>query len=160
MKKSLENQLWQIIVKNMPIPAKDLLLYSQEKGLLMGKRNNKPARNFYFVPGGRVYKNESNIDAIKRISKEELNFCLNSMKFKSIGLYDHFYSESIWEESDISTHYIVEAILIKIEDSKKVFNICNQHSELKWINQLNMNKENVHPYSKQYLLDILKIFGK
>ena len=157
MKKFLENKLWKTIVDNMPIPAKDLLIYNEDNGLLMGKRRNKPAQNFYFVPGGRVFKNESKEDAINRISKEEIEFSIELKDFLSFGTYDHFYEDSIWNDSSVSTHYIVEAIFIKTQSSERFFNLDSQHSDLKWINESNVDKENVHKYSKKYLFDILEM---
>ncbi len=152
----LQDNLWKIIVGNMPIPAKDLLFYSSKKGLLMGKRINKPARNYYFVPGGRVFKNENRNEAIKRISSKEVGLSIKPETSFSIGIYDHFYDDSIWENSNISTHYIVEAILIIILDNKIKLSIDKQHSEFIWINESNIDKSNVHEYSKQYFYDILK----
>ena len=157
MSSILENKLWKIVVDNMPIPAIDLLLFSKTKGLLMGKRINKPARNFYFVPGGRVFKNETRNSAIKRISSQELGISINSKDCTSIGIYDHFYEESIWENTDITSHYIVEALLIRVDINEIKFNISSQHSESIWINESNINKANVHKYSKKYLIDILNI---
>ena len=152
----LSKDLWKKIVMNMPIPAKDLLFYSDQKGLLMGKRINKPAKDYYFVPGGRVFKNENRNNAIKRIAEEEVGYLINPDNSSSIGIYDHFYFDSIWENSKISTHYIVEAILFVIEDDEIKFSLTNQHSEIVWINESNIKKLNVHKYSMQYLYDILK----
>ncbi len=157
MVKILHKDLWKNIVMNMPIPAKDLLFYCDKKGLLMGRRINKPAKDYYFVPGGRVFKNENRSNAIKRIAKEEVGYLFNNDKFSSIGIYDHFYLDSIWENTEISTHYIVEAILIVIENDEIKFSLANQHSEIIWINELNIEKVKVHEYSKQYLYDILKL---
>ncbi len=155
MIKILDKNLWKVIVENMPIPAKDLLFYSEKKGLLMGKRLNKPAKNYYFVPGGRVFKNESRNDAIKRISMQEVELSIDPDQCFSIGVYDHFYDDSIWENTNITTHYIVEAILIPIGDNTKKFKFDSQHSEFLWINESNIDTTNVHKYSKKYLFDIL-----
>ncbi len=157
MIKILDKNLWKIIVENMPIPAKDLLFYSKNKGLLMGKRMNKPAKNYYFVPGGRVFKNESRNDAIKRISIQEVDLSIDPEECFSIGVYDHYYDDSIWENTKITTHYIIEAILIPIKDNQKIFNVDSQHSEFIWINQTNVDNLNVHKYSKKYLTDILNM---
>ena len=157
MNKSLDNKLWKTIVDNMPIPAKDLLFYSDKKGLLMGKRINKPAKDYYFVPGGRVLKNENRNNSIQRIANEEVGRLMDPNNSSSIGIYDHFYLDSIWENTKITTHYIVEAILFVIEDDEIKFSLTNQHSEMVWINELNIEKVKVHKYSMQYLYDILKI---
>ena len=64
------------------------------------------------------FKNENRNNAIKRIAKEEVGYLINPDNSSSIGIYDHFYSDSIWENTKISTHYIVEAILFLIEDDE------------------------------------------
>ena len=152
----LHKDLWKTIVMNMPISAKDLLFYSDKKGLLMGKRINKPAKDYYFVPGGRVFKNENRNDAIQRIANQEVGCLINPANFSSIGIYDHFYLDSIWENTKITTHYIVEAILFEIEDEEIKFCLEKQHSEVVWVNESNVEKVKVHKYSMKYLYDILE----
>ena len=112
----------------------------------MGKRINKPARNFYFVPGGRVFKNEARNTAIKRISSQEIGKSINPEDCSSLGIYDHFYDESIWEIQ--TSHRIILSALLIIVDITNKFNIHSQHSESLWINESNVNKLNVHKYSK------------
>jgi colanic acid biosynthesis protein WcaH len=56
--------------------AIDLLIYYKDK-LLLGLRKNEPAKNYYFVPGGRIHKMEQINDAIQRISNLELGIKLD-----------------------------------------------------------------------------------
>ena len=58
-------------------------------------------------------------------------------------IYDHFYDDSIWENTNITTHYIIEAILIPIGDNTKKFKFDSQHSEFLWINESNIDTTNV-----------------
>jgi colanic acid biosynthesis protein WcaH len=46
------------LIENAPLVSIDLIV-RQREGILLGKRVNRPAQGFWFVPGGRVYKNES-----------------------------------------------------------------------------------------------------
>ena len=83
------------LVRLGPLVAIDLCILSS-KGILLGKRNNAPARSFYFVPGGRIRKNEKIDYALTRILKEETNISnkLNYLDKKLLGVYEHFYEDN------------------------------------------------------------------
>lgn len=49
---------WKTIVENMPLVSVDLIVL-YDSGILLGKRNNPPAKGEWFVPGGLVKKNET-----------------------------------------------------------------------------------------------------
>ena len=66
----LNIQEWKSGVKNLPIIAIDFVIKNEKLEVLMGRRINNPARNFYFVPGGRIFKNEKISNAFERISKD------------------------------------------------------------------------------------------
>ena len=46
------------IVAHAPLVAIDLLVQDTQQRLLLGWRNHPPARGYWFVPGGRIRKNE------------------------------------------------------------------------------------------------------
>ena len=54
------------VIKNTPMISIDLCVI-KNKSILLGERINPPAKKFYFVPGGRIFKNESLKDAGKYI---------------------------------------------------------------------------------------------
>ena len=65
--------------------------------ILLGKRKNPPAKNFFFVPGGRIFKSELKKHAFKRILKNELgfslgklNYCLQQLKKKGYVKINNF----------------------------------------------------------------------
>tara|TARA_B100000886_G_scaffold325723_1_gene271533 strand:- start:725 stop:1207 length:483 start_codon:yes stop_codon:yes gene_type:complete len=149
---------WKICVENLPIYAIDLIIYFKEGKLLMGKRINNPAKDYLFVPGGRILKNETREKAFERISKNEVGSVLNFVNSKFIGIYEHFYDNSKWVDQKISTHYIVEARLIKIEiNTIKKFNLSNQHNSFELIDIRNFETKNIHPYSLKYIKELKKI---
>ena len=45
------------IISKTPLCSIDILINIKNK-YLFGLRNNKPALGYYFVPGGRIFKNE------------------------------------------------------------------------------------------------------
>ena len=149
----LNEEEWKFVVRSAPIYAMDLIIFSKEKGILLGKRKNNPAKGFYFVPGGRIYKNEKRDLGFKRISTNEIGVTLDFTNSELIDIFEHFYNTSKWSHDEISTHYIVEARLINInsEVEKNITNSDNQHSDFIWVKDTNIQKIDVHPYCKPYL---------
>lgn len=145
----LKEKDWKFLVKNSPILAIDFVIKNDKNEILMGRRKNNPAKNYYFVPGGRVFKNEKIKNAIQRISREELNLKINKKDTKFINYFEHFYKNSLWEEENINTHYIVLAFQI-ISKNNLEFDLSKQHKEFKWISEINSKKYNVHNYAFEY----------
>ncbi len=56
----LDLEIFKIVVENTPLFAIDLVVINSKQQILLGKRVNAPAKDYWFVPrGGRVYKNET-----------------------------------------------------------------------------------------------------
>ena len=47
------------VIKATPLVAIDLIIKNSSGFVLLGKRFNRPARGFWFVPGGRIRKDET-----------------------------------------------------------------------------------------------------
>jgi len=149
---------FQQIVENAPLFAIDLVVVNNQNQILVGERLNAPAKGSWFVPGGRVFKNESLEEAFKRISKAELGLEIERHQAWLLDLYDHFYDDSFFS-SDISTHYINATHVVKL--SSEQLNLPQeQHSHYQWIaiDDLQQNND-VHKYSKIFLTE-LKIWMK
>ena len=79
------------IVQNTPLVSVDVLIVNDGR-YLVGKRNNKPAQGYYFVPGARVFKNEPIEEAVCRVLKSECNIVLDQgVSAKCFGVYEHYY---------------------------------------------------------------------
>ena len=116
----------------------------------MGKRINEPAKDFYFVPGGRILKNESIDSAIERISLNELGHLYKRKDTKFLNIFEHFYTNSFWENESFSTHYVVMAFQINCSEDEN-FNLKNQHQDLKWFSKEDIRNIKIHKYSQLYL---------
>lgn len=142
---------FKTIVANTPLVSIDLVIKNEDGAVLLGKRVNKPAKDYWFVPGGRIFKNESLQEAFQRILVDELNvevnLDLNNVKF--LGVFEHFYNDSVFEDV-ISTHYVVLGyeLNVKIDTSKVPL---AQHEDYCWlsVDSLKIN-EKVHLYTKAY----------
>ena len=137
----ISSEDWEKIVDQMPIVSVDLLILVGD-GILLGKRENQPAKGHWFVPGGRLHKGEELTDAVNRISSEELNIEVEILD--SLGAHEHFY-----ETSDVSTstgkHYIANSFLVEPLSSN--FEADSQHSQFQVFTS---PPENVHDYVLRY----------
>ena len=148
--KILNDQDWKFCVKNLPIIAIDLIIKNKKSEILMGRRSNNPAKDLFFVPGGRIFKNEKIVDAFERISLIELGKILKINDAKFINYYEHFYPNSLWNQKEITTHYVVLAF--KLNSTRKDnFSLDNQHKDFQWISKANQESFNIHKYSLDYL---------
>jgi colanic acid biosynthesis protein WcaH len=95
------------VVTNAPLVSIDLIVKDERGRVLLGLRRNKPAQGFWFVPGGRVFKDERIEQALKRIGLEELGFPLDTSRVKFLGVFEHLYEDNVFGKPGISTHYVV-----------------------------------------------------
>jgi colanic acid biosynthesis protein WcaH len=158
----LDGQTFKIVIDSTPLISIDLVVRDVSGRILLGQRINRPAQGFWFVPGGRILKDESLVDAFKRLALNELGIGLQISSARYLGLYEHFYSDSIYTDGqkgvDISTHYVVngfEVILPFGENSDaNNFLLClpeKQHGEYHWFTEGElMASDQVHVHSKWY----------
>ena len=60
------------LIRALPLVSVDLVLVRDGREVLLGLRNNRPAQGWWFVPGGRILKNEKRADALSRVAAREL----------------------------------------------------------------------------------------
>ncbi|EIQ0435151.1 NUDIX domain-containing protein, partial [Escherichia coli] len=94
MNKRLAPELFKSIVEHTPLISIDLIIRNEEGKALLGQRLNRPAQNYWFVPGGRILKDESFENAFKRVTLEELGVQISINEAKFLGAYEHFYSDN------------------------------------------------------------------
>ena len=133
------------IIEHAPLVSIDFIVKDDNKYLL-GRRINKPAKDYFFTPGGRIYKNEKIEEAIDRLVNEELN-CKLDREPKFIGVFEHFYNDSIF--NGISTHYV--NIAFQLDNFSPQNLTLKQHDKYKWFTLEELMKDtSVHNYVKNY----------
>lgn len=139
------------VIKNTPLISIDIIVYNSADKVLLGMRRNAPARNFWFIPGGRILKNESLPDAFSRISFAEFGICLKIDDADFKGIYEHIYpDENYFEQPDISTHYIVLAYEYKLKEPLITLP-GEQHNDYIWIKVEDLlTSDKVHLNAKNY----------
>ena len=138
------------IIEATPLVSIDLIIRNPSEKVLLGKRINRPAKGYWFVPGGRIIKNETIIHALKRISKVEMGQDLSTEAHSLLGAYDHIYEDNFLNVDGINTHYVVLAFSILLQQEIDV-NPDEQHSDLQWweIDKL-LKDPTVHHNTKAY----------
>jgi len=146
----IDNKQFLAIIDATPLVSIDLILEDQQGNILLGKRTNRPAQGYWFVPGGRIRKNEKLADAIKRVSLTELGTEITLDDGQLLGAFDHIYDDNFSGVEGINTHYVVLAYTIKLKGDFTIMT-DEQHSEMKWW-QLDalLDSPEVHDNTKLY----------
>ena len=145
----LSRNTFQTIVQHTPLVSIDLIIKNAQGQVLLGRRNNRPAQGYWFVPGGRIRKNEKLAQAFKRLTCAELDqeFLLDEACF--LGVFEHLYTDSVFD-SEISTHYIALGYQLMVDFRFDTLPL-DQHHQYQWftLNDL-LNDANVHKNTKAY----------
>lgn len=72
----LSQEDFATVVRSTPLISIDLIVENERGEFLLGKRTNRPAQGLWFVPGGRVQKDETLSDAFERLTLAELGLQL------------------------------------------------------------------------------------
>ena len=129
----LDENAFRQLVANGVLIAFDLVCYDREGKVLLGLRRNAPAKNFWFVPGGRIHKNETLNSALGRISKDEIGVLLSAGDVRLLGLYDHIYSENVFGDQSFNTQYIIIAVEYRNFDSALLPETNDQHNGFRFL---------------------------
>lgn len=144
----LPDEIFKSVIQHTPLISIDLIIRNEQSEVLLGKRVNAPAKGYWFVPGGRVCKNETLDDAFVRLIKEELGIesGMTRADAKFLGVFEHFYDDCVFCD-DVGTHYIVLAYELNF-DSDVIIKLNSQHFEYNYV--CNLEGKRVHPYSLNY----------
>ena len=138
------------VVRLAPLVAIDLIIRNGDGEVLLGLRNNEPAKGFYFVPGGMILKNERLSEAFARLVKNETNLSAALEDARLLGAYEHFYANNRFGEAGYGTHYVVLGYELKLADTAGLKSDA-QHSELRWWSESELLlSERVHENTKAY----------
>lgn len=138
---------WKVIVENVPIVSVDLVVLSPS-GVVLGKRVNEPARGEWFVPGGRVRKNERLIAAVDRIAVDELGVQSLTIE-ESLGCYEHIYPTADIDGVD-GKHYLANGFVVETHSTVDEMCLDDQHDEVRAFGVSALPRD-LHEYTATYL---------
>jgi colanic acid biosynthesis protein WcaH len=127
----LSHDAFLAVVRDTPLVSMDLVVPDGQGRLLMGRRINEPARGSWFVPGGRILKDEPLDDAFMRLTSIELGVALNRADAHLLGIYTHLYETNFAGAPGITTHYVVLAYRLDLSAGMDTLPRV-QHSSYRW----------------------------
>ncbi len=149
----LQDKDFLIAVKNNPLISIDLIIRDVEGRILLGLRENRPAQNFWFVPGGRILKNEHLSTAFQRVTRDELGLAYDIHQSQFLGVFEHIYEDNYMGVDGFGTHYVVLGCALTLSPAEMDLRL-GQHRQWRWwqVAEL-LAAEDVHPYTKAYFGD-------
>lgn len=138
------------LIEIAPLISIDFIIENEKKEVLLGLRKNAPAKGYYFVPGGRIRKNESFESAIRRISFNELGYEIALCDLTPVGVYEQFYDENFFNKENVKTHYV--ALVYKLNfPFKEPLSKDEQHEKYEFIYSESIQEHPlIHPFCKRY----------
>ena len=144
----LSDKTFSTVLDSTPLVSIDLVVQNPQGQVLLGERKNRPAQGYWFVPGGRILKNESLEAAFKRLTQDELGQAFSITEARLQGPFDHFYTDSVFGDSP-STHYVAIAYRLNVHSLANLPQ--EQHSHYQWFDVDHLlNNERVHQHTKAY----------
>lgn len=145
----LEKDVFRQIVAKTPLISVDLIVRNKKEQVLLGLRLNRPAQGYWFVPGGRIRKDERIEAAFRRLTIAELGCACVIDNARFLGVYEHFYDDN-FSDKNFTTHYVVLGYEILIQENE--LNLPKeQHAKYRWntIEQI-ISDPSVHDNTKLY----------
>ena len=149
MSSLLSAELFGSIVAHAPLISLDLVVHNPAGDILLGQRLNRPAQGFWFVPGGRVRKDERLPQAFARLTREELGVELAMVSARFLGPYEHHYPDN-FSGDDFSTHYVVLAYELVLDVALAALPRAQHDAYRWWKRDELLASPDVHVHSKWY----------
>ena len=146
----LSDENFAQVIRFAPLVSIDIIIRNPRGAIMLGLRNNEPAKGYYFVPGGRIRKGETLHKAFRRILKSETGHYGRLEDQRFLGVYEHFYPNNRSGNADFGTHYVVLAYQLDWpSDTLAVRD--EQHSKFEWMTpEYLVHSPRVHPHIKAY----------
>lgn len=152
----LPHDVWLGIVRQTPLVSVDLVCEDPQGRVLLGWRENRPARHSWFVPGGAIRKDERVAQALARVLRDELGLAVipeTLPPLESLGTWQHLYpDDNFADEPGTSTHYVVLAWRLRLDAAQAAaLRPDAQHERLRWFSrEALMADAQVHPNTRAY----------
>lgn len=142
---------FQTVVELTPLVSLDFVVRDPAGRMLVGHRRNRPAQGSWFVPGGRLGKNETRRAAFARLTEVELGIALPLERGRFLGVFEHLYEDNFAARPGFGTHYVVLAYAIETGPGELRLPADDQHGGYAWLFEAEMaRRADVHEYSKAY----------
>ena len=129
MSNFVPERVYKTFLENMPIFCIDFLINCDNEFLLL-KRNEEPLKGVFWMPGGRLHKNETIENFLIRVQSREIGRFFKN--YNLIGFSNYFFKYSI---NSRATHTPTLLFEINIK-SKFTPKIDRTHAKFTWSKEL------------------------
>jgi hypothetical protein len=81
------------VLSALLIVCVDCLVLNDKGEFLLVKGKNEPLKGEYWIPGGRIYKNERLVDAVHRKMREEIGVEVEIVR--KLGFFEEFFDKTV-----------------------------------------------------------------
>ena len=131
----IEQKDFNEIKQVLPINAVELFIIDAAENILLFKRTNEPAKDEWWLPGGRIRFTETRIDAAKRLLKEECG--VENIDLQKLGMFEYMVNN---DTENYQQHVISTIYLVKLSEAKNI-TIDYQTSEYAWKSAIEWQKQ-------------------
>ena len=124
----INKNLYNSIRKVIPTICVDLIVLNEEDNFLLVRRNESPAKGDWWFPGGRIFKNETISNTVKRKGIEEIGLQLEINKIISV-------EESIFNDENPNIHTVNLVVSTKVLSKTEII-LDNSSSEYRWFSKI------------------------
>lgn len=151
----LSDEQFRNLTLTAPLVALDLVIVNPEGKVLLGLRNNEPAKDTWYFPGGRIRKGEYLQSAYERIAHDEVNLD-NPPRPQYLGVVERMFTKMETATAGIPVHYIALTYSLLVDQSEGLKPDV-QHSYLRWftIDEV-FDRPCVHPDVQEVIGRILR----
>lgn len=139
----IPDSIYKKIVQHVPVVTVDIVIISPDrKKILVGRRNNRPAKGIWYTLGGRLFKYESTQQAAQRLILSEASIAVPLSRLHYVDFLQEEFSDS--STGNFGTHNInfFFALILKPKTVKP----DTQHVNLQW---LPVTSHQIHPYARK-----------
>ena len=146
----IDKEIYKTIVEYSIIPTVDIIFLDTDKRVLLWLRNNEPLKWKYHLPGWRIEKNETILQAAQRKAKEELSITIDIQRLQFVWVYDDIFDNS--DFGSFSSHFIPITFSYELSTEEESNIITDeQHDDIKFFAY---NDPEIHPFLEKRLQDI------
>ncbi len=140
------------VVDKTPLVSIDLIIKNDKGEVLLGLRRNAPARDYWFVPGGRITKKDKNLAAaFDRICTAELGMRIPFDRATLLGCFDHQYkNDNFLDQPGVDTYYVALAVEVTADiECSRLYEIADdQHARWDYFSIDEILREDAAPGRK------------
>ena len=119
------------ILSTVPIVCVDCLVMNEQKEFLLVKRKNQPLKDEYWVPGGRVHKNEKLASSVHRKMRDEIGVEVEIVRL--LGFFEEIFLETK-QNAQGGVHSI--SFLYEVKPMDGIIKLDHQSADWGWFKDM------------------------